>query len=351
MFDNRVSKTQFFGISLGVIALLGWFFLSLSPDTAEFFYAREFYPALAKEISLLGNILPVAGTGMVFVGFVLGFLIIPLMYFTQRPSGFEWVLPSVISIISFAGFILFLACVSFLYNHLRYSEEKLYGLDYEFTKKHYQEVAEHSVKEANRLSLLMPKDARGCTDLEFTLKTYDVLVKKEQTDFLDIRQLPALVDANTRYFRFSNVWSGMGFSGQYQPLLGQPNIAKEIPDLYKPFVIAHERAHLNGFASEAGANLLALQTLLHASMNRLRYLGLIELWRKNPPQEANAAVMADLKCIEEDWEKVERYKYDYVFRKINDLYLKASGHEDGVGSYGRGKLLGLKYYYKYFIKS
>jgi hypothetical protein len=35
--------------------------------------------------------------------------------------------------------------------------------------------------------------------------------------------------------------------------------------------------------------------------------------------------------------------------KINDYYLKISGHKDGVKSYGRGFSLALGYYYKYIM--
>lgn len=345
-----ISKLNFSGLFLGLVTVITWLVLAAHPDWAEYIYARKIYPVIANHLSHFGNALPIAMTGWIYVVGTLILLGIPCLHFINRQSRYTWLLTGFVSMLSFVSVLVFLLCITFMFNHLRYREEKLFGLDFELTKDMYQKIVEKSVPEANRLSPGFPKDKRGCTAMSATLQGYDLIVKRDQTDFLDINRLPALVDANVRYFYFSSVWSGMGISGQYQPLVGQANIIREAPVLSIPFIIAHERAHLNGFASEAGANLLAMQTLLNARAEQLRYLGLIELWRKDPPEGLNDSVKTDLQCIADDWDKIHRYKYGYLSRKINDWYLKLAGQKDGVQSYSRGKLLGLKYYYKTFVE-
>lgn len=345
----KLQGAQKTGLLLGLFSLVLWFFFGLFPELAEHAYARGFYPLLANALSFIGNAFPFALTGLIFAGFSLWFLWIPVREFSKRQSRFSWLAPSVFSILSTGGLLLFLACLTFLLNHHRYSEEKLYALDFELNEPAYHKLVEHSVEEAEGLSEVFPQDERGCSDIDFTLESYDALIKAEQALFLESQGLPALSRANARYFLFSDIWSGLGVSGQYQPFFAQPNLASAIPEFSKPFVLAHERAHLNGFASEAGANLLAAQTLLHSRHEGLRYLALLELWRKNPPEATNERIKKDLQCWAEDWEKVKRFKYESLFRKMNDTYLKLSGHPDGVQSYGRGKLLALKYYYKNFV--
>ncbi len=344
-----ISRLSQLGLGLGGLSVLLWTLLAANPDWAEFIYARKIYPFITSYLSQLGNALPFAVTGWIYVFGTLVFIYIVVSHFMNRKSKVFWVVPTLISMLAFTGTLVFLLCVTFMFNHLRYREEKLFDLDFELNETMYEQLVAISVAEANRLSPTFPKDARGCTDLNLDLEGMDILVKREQTNFLDTQQLPALFEANTRYFYFSDVWSGMHISGQYQPLVGQPNIASAVPMLSRPVIIAHERAHLNGFASEAGANLVAIQTLLHASVDQFRYLGLIELWQGELPEDANDAVRVDHECIIDDWAQIHRYKFDFITRYINDYYLKLAGQNDGVESYNRGTMLGLKYYYKHFV--
>src|SRR5690606_13613195 len=101
-------------------------------------------------------------------------------------------------------------------------------------------------------------------NIHFSLAEYDALIEQEQQKFLTEHNLPAVKNAKSRYFLFTYIWGGMGVGGQYQPLVGQTNVTQQLPAYTKPYLIGHERGHLNGFASEAGASLLGMQTLFHA---------------------------------------------------------------------------------------
>ena len=178
-------RSQFIGICLGLFALLLWFVLARFPELAEHGYARRFYPFLANVISWVGNAMPFAFTGLVFAGFSAWLLWIPLREFLARDSMFAWLVPAILSMLSSLGLLLFLTCVSFLYNHHRYSEEKLYGLDFSLDESMYRQVVAHSVTEANQLSDYYAVDERGCSDIAFSLEQFDGLIKSEQANFLD----------------------------------------------------------------------------------------------------------------------------------------------------------------------
>ncbi len=346
----KLSKFHFVGVLLGLLSFGFWVMLASSPNVAESIYAREIYPAIATVLAFAGALLPFAVTDLIFAGAAFG-----LVYWAVAPWFREktWqgkLFYSAADLIAFGSILLFLTCASFLYNHHRFTEEKLFELEFEFGKQEYQRLVEQSVIEANVLSKQFHQNDRECTDIGFELNAFDVLIEQQQSAFLRTQDLPAVQGAKTRYFLFSWIWAGMSVSGQYQPLAGQPNIAREIPVYSKPFVMAHERGHLNGFASEVGANLLAYQTLLHSTDARLQYLARLDLWRSNAPEGINEQVARDLQCWQEDWDKVERFEFDFLFTRANDFYLKASGHKDGVESYGRGRSLALKYYYKHFVQ-
>lgn len=350
--DEYLSKHRKIAFGLAIITIALWKFAELFPEFAEHVYARVFYPFLASHLAWVGSVMPFALTGLIFAGIALWFLSIPFVqYHRNKELGFVGVLiHCVLSVLASISFFIFLFTITFLLNHHRYSEEQLYDLDFELTKEKYQALVDVSVHRANDLSDHFEKDERECTNIHFSLAEYDALIEQEQQKFLTEHNLPAVKYAKSRYFLFTYIWGGMGVGGQYQPLFGQTNVTQQLPAYTKPYIIGHERGHLNGFASEAGASLLGMQTLFHAEDLRLQYLGLLGLWRKSPPEHINEQVKKDIQCWDDDYDKMHLFKYKTWFTKINDTYLKMSGHKDGVESYDRGHLLGLKYYYLYFVE-
>lgn len=350
--DDYITKPRKIAFVLAIITIALWKIAEYSPQFAEFIYARLLYPFLASNLAWLGSVMPFALTGLTFAGIALWFISIPFVqYKRNKELGFIGVLTHIVlSVLASISFFTFLFMITFLLNHHRYTEEALYDLDFELTEEKYQALVDVSVHRAKDLSDHFEKDERGCTDINFSLEEYDALIEQEQIKFLTEHNLPAVRNAKSRYFLFTYIWGGMGVGGQYQPLFGQTNVTEQLPAYTKPYLIGHERGHLNGFASEAGASLLGMQTLFHAEDLRLQYLGLLGLWRKSPPENINEQIQKDLQCWNDDYDKMHYFKYKIWFTKINDTYLKMSGHKDGVESYDRGHLLGLKYYYLYFIE-
>lgn len=337
---------------LGLMTFALWVLMDTYPELSEHLYARNVYPFIASQLAWLGSLAPFALTSMIFIVIGLWFFLIPFVqYRFNKELGFFGVINHIVlSGISSVLFLFAIFSLTFLFNHHRYSEERLFQLDFELDETRYQRLVDISVARANELSATFPKNQRLCSDIDFSIHEIDELIEQEQTRFLTDNHLPSVRNAKTRYFLLSSIWSGMGMSGQYQPLLGQTNITRELPVYSMPFVVAHERGHLNGFASETGASLLGMQTLFHARDLRLEYLGLLGLWRSSPPESVNEQVARDLQCWDEDYKNIRRFEYKKWATKLNDTYLKMSGHDDGVESYSRGHLLGLKYYFLNFVK-
>ncbi len=168
------------------------------------------------------------------------------------------------------------------------------------------------------------------------------------------QQWPALAGPRPvlRAAWISRVMTLGSISGIYSPFTGEPNVNVHVPEKMRPFVACHEVAHLRGYAREDEANFIAwwvgsrspdrtiayscelmacryaMQALLEA--NRTTW----EKVRTTVPRE----VMRDDVAIDRFWDgqpKMATRLLSAVTTATNDLYLKSSGHREGVRSYGR----------------
>ncbi len=142
------------------------------------------------------------------------------------------------------------------------------------------------------------------------------------------------------YFRMA------GVDGLTAPLALETLLNPDLTPAERPFVLAHEWAHLAGYAPEADANFVAwLVTQEPRTRPRTRYSGWLflvsETARQMPPAPRRAAMAAlgagprrDLAEIAQRMaarvEIVERTGW-----RVYDSYLRAQGVDDGVRSYSR----------------
>jgi len=175
--------------------------------------------------------------------------------------------------------------------------------------------------------------------------------------FLKEQGLPPVKAAEGRYFIFSDLMRSIGIAGLYNPLIAQPGISKSLPENVKSQTLAHEYAHLNGFADEAAADLVAYASLWFSPSKQLRYdawLSLLwQLGEHNHP-ELNEQVKYDLNCIATNVRNFKKRHEKTVMttvvkpavRAANNQYLKQSGHKEGIKRYAYGEELALRYLYK-----
>jgi hypothetical protein len=143
-----------------------------------------------------------------------------------------------------------------------------------------------------------------------------------------------------------------GIEGFVNPFGLEVILQSEVLPFEKPFLLAHEWAHLAGFADESEANFVGLLACLRSDMTAARYSGLLALYQYLPaPQRASddakqapppgpaerlaPGVIADLRAIRE---RETRHINEGVSRAqwaFYDRFLKASGVEAGVASYSQ----------------
>lgn len=124
-------------------------------------------------------------------------------------------------------------------------------------------------------------------------------------------------------------------AGMTDPFLLETLVAPDLIEPERPFVIAHEWAHLAGYADESEANFIAWLTCRHGDA-LARYSAALEMYGYAAPRTANQVLTLgpriDLYAIS--------YRYTQTLRPMRiaaragyDAYLKANRVASGVDSY------------------
>ena len=142
-----------------------------------------------------------------------------------------------------------------------------------------------------------------------------------------------------------------GIDGFTNPYGHEVILASELLPFERPFTLAHEWAHLAGFADESEASFVGLLACLRSDLPPVRYSGWLALFRQTPwpsppspdrdngqavepPPRLAPEVIADLKAINE---RDLRQRVDLVSEaqgRFYDGFLKANRVEAGIASYG-----------------
>ena len=131
-----------------------------------------------------------------------------------------------------------------------------------------------------------------------------------------------------------------GIEGFVNPFGLEVVLESSVLPFEKPFLLAHEWGHLAGFADESEASFVGLLACLHSDSSAIRYAGWLALYLYLPDDPKGEAaplapeVVADLKAIAEREARHRNATISQVQWKVYDQFLKASGVEAGVASYG-----------------
>ncbi len=146
-------------------------------------------------------------------------------------------------------------------------------------------------------------------------------------------------------------WNGFllrfGAAGIYNPFTGECNIDRGLPDLVKPYTLAHELCHGYGFGDEGTCNFLAYLALAQSPNTYFRYTAELDFWRelaaayrKNHPDEwakiwhqLPSGPKGDILQIQRTIAQYPEY-FEAFRRKTYDQYLKAQGIQEGIQNYG-----------------
>jgi hypothetical protein len=134
-----------------------------------------------------------------------------------------------------------------------------------------------------------------------------------------------------------------GIDGMVDPWFLEILVNPDVLPIEYPFTLAHEWAHLAGYANESEANFVAWLTCLAAD-ERAQYSGWLEAFqyaraalphenRRELDRRLSPPVVADLRAIAERLGTMNPAVSGFA-RNVYDSYLRAQGVDEGIASYG-----------------
>ena len=265
------------------------------------------------------------------------------------------------NLISYTGWVA--AMLSFVY----LLHTAMFGLSYhagplsddirldvgQYTVSELAEAAEYYRDKANILSEQVQRDANGRakfsdfdTLAETAVNGFQTLVHETHYPVFAGSTLPV------KKLGWADMYTSMGITGFTTGITGEAAVNPRIPDITLPFTICHEMAHRMCIANERDANFAAfLACSVHDSVE-FEYSGYYMAFRycynalAAVPSEAAAAAAARIMDGVGAKLKVDLIYYDDFFSThrdvkateladtVNDTYLRASGDDKGLKSYG-----------------
>ncbi len=147
---------------------------------------------------------------------------------------------------------------------------------------------------------------------------------------------------------FNGVYASMGIQGFMEPLFAESCIIQEVPDIDRPFVYAHEYAHLLGISSEAECNWWAFHACTASAHKAIRYSGYKGILNfvmsnaqtmlnkeeyKKLASELSPRVKADVEQTRRHWEAIVSPSIRRFHKSIYDAFLKSNKIETGIRNY------------------
>ncbi len=134
-----------------------------------------------------------------------------------------------------------------------------------------------------------------------------------------------------------------GFDGFINPFGYEVILDDNVLPFERPFLLAHEWAHLAGFADEAEANFIGILACLRSDLPAIRYSGWLSLSFYLPRRSRNASdswpelspqVVSDINAIRERARQRRKPAVAALQARIYNSFLKANRVPAGIGSYG-----------------
>ena len=336
-------------VRLSVIAPLLAVIVLLVPIPAwviEDFYSRDMYPWLQHLVTSVTNVLPLAVLDVLLVVIVL--LVLNRMrrlFHVMRQRGvIDALWEAFRRVVRFASVMAILFYWAWGFNYRRMPLDSIVpGGMPRPTVDMLQTGFSDAAALAGRLRPLTQRDEGNFHSIKLDLKDpiNEALALVKRTK-LDTPSEPKFSLVLTPFFR----WSGV--TGMINPFGLETVVLPDLLPYERPFVLAHEWAHLAGQADEAEASAVGWLACMKAGPVAAysASLFLISETAAAMPAEARETSMArldvgvksDLDAIEQRM-KQQRPAVRRTTARVYDEYLKANRVADGSASYGRALTL------------
>jgi len=223
----------------------------------------------------------------------------------------------------------------------------------EYSTTELADAAEYYRDKANTLAASMERDASG--DLVYS--SFEELAGQagEGFDHLVYNRFYSIFAGNTlpvKKLGWADMYTSMGITGVTMGVTGEAAVNPQIPSVGLPFTMCHEMAHRMCIAVERDANFAGFLAARYNSSKEFQYSAYFMAYRycynalaKLNTSSANALakdisagvndyLRHDLKTYNDFFTTNRNQTATQVADKANDTYIKVSGDDRGVQSYG-----------------
>lgn len=300
----------------------------LPPAMVEGWYSRGFYPRLQAMVTPVSNLVPIA-----VLDVALGVVLLAFIALFVRTAGWRAkLLRTAAAVVTTAAivYIAFVAMWGLNYRRQRVEDKVAYDRS-RVDKAAVSKLANQAIAQAN--TLYAPAHATP-----FDARRLEASVREAQQRLGDSRTFVAGVPKRSLlswYFRQAAI------SGMTDPVFLEIILNDDLLLVERPMVLAHEWAHLAGYAHEAEANFVAWLACLRGDA-LARYSAALSTYAHAasalPPPDRRqltrleAGPREDLRAIAARYER-SRPAVRRVAADVYDSYLKANRVEEGIASY------------------
>jgi hypothetical protein len=345
LFKRRPSARTVIKIAVLIAAATAALF-PLPAGLIERFYSNGLYPWLQSWLTPFANLLPFALIDALLIALVLG---LPIWWAVRIRRAGRGRRKRAVAALALNGLVL--AGAIFLsfqllwgFNYMR--EPLTYKLEYDqqrITPQAELEMIRRTVEQLNLETIDAHSNSWGDSrELRQILEPpFDATLMMMGNS----RKVATAIPKKTLLDRYLGATGVDGFTNPFghEVLLNSDLLAFE-----KPFTLAHEWAHLAGYADESEANFVAFLTCVRSELPPVRYSGWLALYsylssvrRARSNDEGFAAsipalapeVKADLRAMIERSRKRLSPTLSRAQGEVYDRYLKANRVEAGIESY------------------
>jgi hypothetical protein len=313
--------------------------LPLPAAAVEGLYSARFYRALQPRVTALSNQFPFSLLDAALAVMVTLWIGLAARDFTRLHPARRAAGQAAARTVAWAAmaYLLFLIAWGFNYRRVRLVD----ALPFDASRVSAPAVRSAAAVAVDRLNALY---APGRADpAEVASPREPLLTEAMQRALADIGHRHRLVAGRPKWTILDPYFRRAGVDGMTDPFFLETLISTDVLPFERPFVVAHEWAHLAGVADEGEANFVGWLACLRASP-AAQYSGWLFLYRElgqTIPAEARAAIAgvlaagprADLRAIRDRIAAHVDPRVSAVGWSVYDSYLKANRVEAGAGSY------------------
>ncbi len=347
---KKISWTGYIWALVFALLTLGMTRLAMRfPDLLDTFYPA-FTRGLQERIGQLTGGFPSTLWQAIVMGLVLLIPVTILLLILFKGKFFSWL-----------GWVLAFCCLVWMLH------TGIHGLNYyasplasdirlNLTELTHTDVKNATVffrDQANALASELPRDENG--DLIFS--DFDTLADQAGAGFENLvydygYSVFAGSTAPVKKLIWADLYSSMGICGISMALTGEASVNPQIPNMSQPFTMCHEMAHRMSIALEDDANLAGFLACVANESKEFQYSAYYMAYRycisamysAGTQEDYDAAVEIskgvnaefnhDLKVYNDFFNSRRNEAAEKLADSVNDAYIKVSGDENGVASYG-----------------